>query len=127
MADLLEAMTRFVRAQRGGPVEPTVTGYREQGFREGYCHTCADSQTVVFMDSADVDGQPWTYLFAGDLRELIWKLTTEPDDRVSLLDGGARYEWWETEDEPPHTDDVPFPTYSNRWLRADQVTRRPVA
>jgi hypothetical protein len=90
---LLEAMLRML--QREGIPAVSVPAYREVSYNAGYCVTCSEIRTEVWIYYNLRTGSPRVWDFCGDLGVLIRDLTDEPAEQGALEAAAVR----ETEDE----------------------------
>ncbi len=90
---LLEAMLRML--QREGIPAVSVPAYRECSYNIGYCGTCSEIVTEVWIYYNLRGGSPRVWNFCGDLGELIRDLADEPAERGALEAVAVR----ETDDE----------------------------
>jgi hypothetical protein len=90
---LLEAMLAML--QRKGIQAVSVPAYRECSYNIGYCPTCSEIVTEVWIYYNLRSGSPRVWDFCGDLGELIRELTDAPTELATLEAGAVR----ETDDE----------------------------
>lgn len=70
---LYDAMERFLATK--GVTDVDVYGFRQQTVDIGYCSTCSELVTSVWIQYRDDNDAEGVYEYIGDFGELIRKLT----------------------------------------------------